>query len=444
MILIYTHKITPRLSYIFKHIFVRILNVPVRFTTTLEEFVAYNGCKFTYSKAPLGKEFFIRSHDLIFEQGINDIEITVQEWEEVPCFFNAGKKSSIPFDIFAASFYLLSRYEEYLPHVQDAWERFPAEESLAFKNNFLDKPVIDIWAYKLAEILKAHFPDFHFEPTPYNYISLFAINEAFLYKAKGVIRSVGGFLVDLFTLKLGAFWDRCMVLLKLQKDPYDVYDRMVSLQNNYKVSTMVFFLIGNFTTYDTNISLTKNKFRLLIKSLSDYVKVGLNASFFTMNNTEMLKKELTKMEDIIHIPTVRTRQHYLRINLPETYQNLIDFEVEEDYSMGYPDQLGFRASTCTPFYFYDLDFEIQTPLKVFSFSISDLVLRESLELSEKQAFQKLKASYEMVEKVNGTFVTLFHNKILSNYGEWRGWKYFYEQVLQLASVQKELENKGSK
>lgn len=444
MVLIYTHKITPRLSYIFKHIFVRILNVPVRFTTTLEEFVAYNGCKFTYSKAPLGKEFFIRSHDLIFEQGINDIEITVQEWEEVPCFFNAGKKSSIPFDIFAASFYLLSRYEEYLPHVQDAWERFPAEESLAFKNNFLDKPVIDIWAYKLAEILKAHFPDFHFEPTPYNYISLFTINEAFLYKAKGVIRSVGGFLVDLFTLKLGAFWDRSMVLLKLQKDPYDVYDRMVSLQNNYKVSTMVFFLIGNFTTYDTNISLTKNKFRLLIKSLSDYVKVGLNASFFTMNNTEMLKKELTKMEDIIHIPTVRTRQHYLRINLPETYQNLIDFEVEEDYSMGYPDQLGFRASTCTPFYFYDLDFEIQTPLKVFSFSISDLVLRESLELSEKQAFQKLKASYEMVEKVNGTFVTLFHNKILSNYGEWRGWKYFYEQVLQLASVQKELENKGSK
>ena len=444
MVLIYTHKITPRLSYIFKHIFVRILNVPVRFTTTLEEFVAYNGCKFTYSKAPLGKEFFIRSHDLIFEQGINDIEITVQEWEEVPCFFNAGKKSSIPFDIFAASFYLLSRYEEYLPHVQDAWERFPAEESLAFKNNFLDKPVIDIWAYKLAEILKAHFPDFYFEPTPYNYISLFTINEAFLYKAKGVIRSVGGFLVDLFTLKLGAFWDRCMVLLKLQKDPYDVYDRMVSLQNNYKVSTMVFFLIGNFTTYDTNISLTKNKFRLLIKSLSDYVKVGLNASFFTMNNTEMLKKELTKMEDIIHIPTVRTRQHYLRINLPETYQNLIDFEVEEDYSMGYPDQLGFRASTCTPFYFYDLDFEIQTPLKVFSFSISDLVLRESLELSEKQSFQKLKASYEMVEKVNGTFVTLFHNKILSNYGEWRGWKYFYEQVLRLASVQKELENKGSK
>ena len=442
MVLVYTPKITPRLRYIFKHIFVRILNVQVRFTNKVEEFLAHSGCKLTYSKVPLGDSFFIRSHDLLFEQGINDIEIAVQEWEEVPCFFAAGKKSSIPFDVFAASFYLLTRYEEYLPHVQDAYERFPAEESLAFKNNFLDKPLIDIWAYKLAEILKVHFHDFDFEPTPYNYISLFTINEAFLYKAKGVIRTVGGFLVDLLTLKLGAFWDRGMVLLKLRKDPYDVYDRMVSLQKNYKVSTMVFFVIGNFTTYDTNISLTKTKFRLLIKSMSDYVKVGLNASFFTMNNEEMLKKELTKMEDIIHIPTVRTRQHYLRVNLPETYQNLIDLEVEEDYSMGYPDHLGFRASTCTPFYFYDLDFEIQTPLKVFSFSISDLVFKESLALSKRQAFLEIKESLEQVKKVNGTFVTLFHNKLLSNYGEWRGWKYFYEEVLQLASVSKESIKRG--
>ncbi len=444
MVLVYTHKITPRLRYVFKHVFVRILNISVGFTTKVEEFVAHNGCKLTYSKVPLGGEFFIRSHDLLFEQGINDIEISVHEWEEVPCFFTAGKKSSIPFDVFAASFYLLTRYEEYLPHVQDVYERFPAEESLAFKNDFLDKPVIDIWAYKLLGILKDVFPDIEPKPRPYSYLSLFAVNEAFLYSSKGVIRSVGGGFVDIAKLKLAAFWDRCMVLLKLQKDPYDVYDRMVSLQNNYKVSTMVFFLIGNFTTYDTNISLTKNKFRLLIKSMSDYVKVGLNASFFTMNNMEMLKKELTKMEEIVHIPTVKTRQHFLRLNLPETYQNLLDFEVEEDYSMGYPDQLGFRASTCTPFYFYDLDFEIQTPLKVFSFAISDLVLRESLELSEKQAFQKVKESFEIVKKVNGTFVTLFHNKILSNYGEWRGWKYFYEQVLQLTSVQKEPENKGKK
>ncbi|MFC2110582.1 polysaccharide deacetylase family protein [Bacteroidota bacterium] len=432
MVLIYTHKITPRLTYIFKHIFVRILNTKVTFTSKIEEFVAHNGVKFTYSKVALGSEFFVRSHDLLFEQGINDIEIIMQKWnDKVSCFFPAGKKSSIPFDIFAASFYLLTRYEEYLPHVQDELERFPVEESLAFQNDFLELPVIDIWAYKLKEELMKRFPEYGFEARTYNYLSLFTINEAYIYKSKGLVRTIGGFLLDFFSLKLSAVWNRAMVLLNISKDPYDTYDSIISLQRKYKIDTSLFFLIANFTTYDANISLTKNKFKLLIKSMSDYVNVGLNASFFTMKNSDLLKKEMKKLEAVINIPTIKTKQHMERIDLPETYQNLIDFEVEEDYSMGYSDHLGFRASTCTPFYFYDLDFEIQTPLKVTPVAITDYVLRDRLGLSEKQALRKVQEIFKNVKSVDGTLVTLFHNELLSNYDDWRGWKHFYEQVISL-------------
>ena len=73
-----------------------------------------------------------------------------------------------------------------------------------------------------------------------------------------------------------------------------------------------------------------------------------------------MKKEKNRLEGITNMQTKRSRQHYLRFSLPETYQQLIDLEIEEDYSMGYASHVGFRASTCTPFYFYDLDFEIQT------------------------------------------------------------------------------------
>ena len=64
MILVYTHKVTPRIRYIFKHILTRTLLIPVGFTTTVAEFVAHNGPKFSYTKTPLGKEFFIKSNDL--------------------------------------------------------------------------------------------------------------------------------------------------------------------------------------------------------------------------------------------------------------------------------------------------------------------------------------------------------------------------------------------
>lgn len=75
-------------------------------------------------------------HDLLLEQGINDVEIYIQDWDEIPCFFPTSKNCFLPFDVFAASFYLLSRYEEYLPHLKDEHGRYPASESLAFKNGF--------------------------------------------------------------------------------------------------------------------------------------------------------------------------------------------------------------------------------------------------------------------------------------------------------------------
>ncbi len=80
MLLIYTPKITPRLTYTFKHFFTRILLLEVQFTTKVDEFVAHNGLKITYAKQPLGTEFFIQSHQLLFEQGINHIEINVSSW----------------------------------------------------------------------------------------------------------------------------------------------------------------------------------------------------------------------------------------------------------------------------------------------------------------------------------------------------------------------------
>ena len=199
MILVYTHKVTPRVRYIFKHIFTRTLLIEVDFTSKIEEFVAHNGLKMSYTKVPLGKEFFIKSNELLFEQGVNDIEISIQNWGKVPCFFPLGEKSAIPFDVFAASFYLISRYEEYLPHVKDVHERFTAEQSLAFKNNFLEKPVIDIWAFKMLAILKQKYPDFSPKKRRYKFISTVDVDNAYAYKHKNFVRTFGGFLTDFFS-----------------------------------------------------------------------------------------------------------------------------------------------------------------------------------------------------------------------------------------------------
>ncbi len=433
MILVYTHKITPRVRYIFKHILTRTLLISVDFTTKVEEFVAHNGPKLTYTKTPLGNEFFIKSNDLLFEQGVNDLDINIQKWDNTPCFFGAGSKSAIPFDIFAASFYLISRYEEYLPHVKDVHGRYTATESLAYKNGFLEKPVVDIWAYKLLENLKEKFPDYDYKTRSYKYLSTIDIDNAFAYKHKNFVRTFGGFLNDLFKLRLINVWYRFAVSLNIKKDPFDNFQKILDIKKASDIRTIFFCSIGDYTTFDTNVSASKNKYRLLIKDLVDYARVGLHPSYFTMQNPGLLKKEKERLESITNMPVIRSRQHYLRFNLPETYQQLIDLEVKEDYSMGYASNLGFRASTCTPYYFYDLDFEIQTPLKVFPFALMDTTLNDYLKITPKQSLGKIRDLRNEVKAVNGTFITLFHNESLSNHLRWKGWKRLYESMIKIAT-----------
>ncbi|NOR28145.1 MAG: hypothetical protein GQ540_06410 [Lutibacter sp.] len=429
MLLVYTHKITPRVNYIFKHYFVRILQIPVTFTTKVDEFVAHSGPKITYSKAPLGTEFFIRSHDLLFEQGINDIDINMSKWDETPCFFTAGETSSIPFDIFAAGFYLISRYEEYLPHVQDVHERFPAEESLAVKNNFIEKPVIDIWAYKFLELLKEKFPNYKYTNRAFNLISTIDIDVAFAYKHKGIVRTIGGFTNDILHFRVVNFWRRLLSVLNFRNDPFDTFKELLKIKKEHNVTTLFFFLIGDYTTFDKNISSSNSKFRSVIKSVADYAKIGLHPSYFTFKNVEKLKKEKLRLEHIMNTSITFSRQHFLRLSIPETYQNLIDLDLQEDYTMGYAKVVGFRASTCTPFYFYDLDFEIQTPLKIFSFAFMDVTLKDYMNLSPEESLQKIVELKDAVKEVNGTFISLFHNETLSENEVWKGWKTIYKTTV---------------
>lgn len=429
MLLVYTHKITPRLNYIFKQIFVRILQIPVSFTTKVEEFVVHNGPKITYAKSPLGSEFFIRSNDILFEQGINDIDIKVLNWDEVPCFFPAGEFSSIPFDIFAASFYLISRYEEYLPHVRDIHERFPFNESIAFKNGFLEKPVVDIWAFKFLEALKEKFPNYTYKEREFKMISTIDVDIAFSYKNKGILRTFGGFFKDFVQFRFVNIWYRLLTILNLKNDPYNTFSEILKIKKELKLTTLFFFLVGDYTTFDKNISSSNNKYRSLVKSVADYAKIGLHPSYYSHKDAALLKKEKLRLENIINTPVTFSRQHYLRLNIPETYQNLIDLDFEEDYTMGYARTVGFRASTCTPFYFYDLDFEIQTPLKLYAFAFMDGTLKDHLKLTNEESLAKILALKDEVKKVNGTFISLFHNNSLSENDEWKGWSTIYKQML---------------
>ena len=428
MLLVYTHNIAPRLKYVFKHICTRILGVEVSFTTKVEEFIAHDSLKISYTKQQLGNEFFIKSHDILFEQGLNDIEIHVQNWWHTKCFFFNGDKSAIPFDIFAASFYLLSRYEEYLPHVKDDFGRFLATESIAFKHDFLHQPVVDIWAYKFKEALQIQFPEFEFPQREYRIKPIIDVPSPYHFKLKGLMRSFGGAIKDLFKFEFKSLYNRFMVVFNLKHDPYDTFKYIINKQKQSKFKFLFFFLIGDFSTYDKGINPNKRKFVSLIKHVADYCEVGLKVSFFATDDFSILKKEKLKMEDILNTALKASRQSFSKLNLPESYRNLIEIEILEDYTMGYVNQIGFRAGSCTPFFFYDLDYEVQTPLKIYSYHVMDYVLLKNQSLLDKK--KMLNNVINEVKQVNGEFIPVFHNYTFSDVERWRGFKELFNIILE--------------
>lgn len=427
-LLVYTHNITPRLTYVFKHVCTRILGIHVTFTTVVEEFIAHQGLKMSYTKQPLAKELFVQCHDLLFEEGVSDVDIHILPWKHTKCFFSVGSKSALPFDVFASSFYLLCRYEEYLPYVADEFGRFSPEESIAYKHHFLKQPVVDIWAYEFKKIVQEAYPEFVFAKKVFQLQPIIDVPVAYKYKYKGIVRTIGGTLKDIVKFDFKEIYNRYLVLFKLRKDPYDTYKWLINNHKKRGLQPIFFFLLSNYTTYDKNISFQNKHFIALIKSIADYFEVGLKGSFLALDDIQILKTEKQRFEAIFNIPLAHTKNSFSKLKLPLVYRNLIDLEITSDYTMGYVSEAGFRAGTCTPFYFYDLDFEMQTPLKITPFCALDFVYRK-----HKNAVSEMTKLIDEVKHVNGTFAMVVHNYTFSNSLEWQGWRKTYTQVLNYAT-----------
>ncbi len=432
MLLVYTHKITPRLRYTFKHICTYILGIPVKFTSAVDEFIVHDSLKLSYTNKPLGKELFIKSHEVLFDQGITDMEIKVQPYRDTKCFFVTGPKSLLPFDIFAAAFVLLSRYEEFLPHVKDEMGSFPATESLGYQEDFLTQPVVDIWASYFKEALLEKYPTYDFPERKFSFQALVDVEQAYKMSSVGIMRWVSGFFGDLVRLKFSKVWLRFQVSFHLRKDPYDTFNWLINVQKNAKFKFLFFFQLGDYSTYTKNIRFNKKGFRELIKMLGDYSEIGLLFSKEALDSKKQMKIEKKRLENIINKPLNAVRCSKNMGSLPVQYREMIQLEAKNDYSMGYPNILGFRAGTCTPFFFYDLDYESITPLRLHPICAQPGAF-ESRGLDEQELNDKLDIFLKVkqeVERVNGAFVFCFSNKSVTGRGQDQGqWKQFFRELV---------------
>lgn len=422
MLLVYSDITSSRLQYTCDFIFKEQFGIDYKITIDSESFRNHAGAKINYSNSRMEDAYTIKSQSLLFEQDIKEQTINCVDLNNYKAFFKTSD-SDFPFDIFAAIFYLLSRYEEYLPHEKDMYGRFAHENSISFKEGFLNKPVINIWLTDFSSSLKKIFPALTFKTKTFNFLPTYDIDIAYSFKHKGFIRNLGGFIKS-------PSLERLAVLAGLKKDPFDSFDFMDKLHTEFNLNPVYFFLVATSgSLYDKNISPYSNAMWQLIKRHAKKYRSGLHPSWRSNNNFSILLKEKKILETAGKMEVNISRQHYIKMSMPQTYQELIKAGIEADYTMGYGSINGFRASVASTFYWYDLTTEKTTSLQLYPFCYMDANSFYEQNLDAGQALEELQYYLNECKKVNGFFISIFHNNFLGTDKQFTGWKEMYTKFI---------------
>ena len=423
-------EITPRIEYSFDLIFRNILGIDLVFSTNPEEYKQSALPKINYSQTNFSSGLFLKAHPILFEKNIVVQEIDTIEYLNMQLFFSTSNDSFLSFDPFAMTFYLVTRYEEYQSKNTDEHDRFTDSENILVRLGLHQKPIVDQMAYWVAEKVIAEYPEFKFRKRTFQLITTIDIDNAWAFKHKSPLVAFGAILKAISHGRSDELKQRAVVFLGLRNDPYDTYKYILETYKGLLNRVLFFFLIGDRDKYDRNISHKNKSFRQLIADIASVCEVGIHPSYSSNEKAWLFETEKERLENVIKKPVTQSRQHYLKLKFPKTYQNAIKSGITDDYSMGFASLVGFRAGTCTPFNFFDLSQNKSTELQIHPFQTMDVTLKNYLHLDPQSAWQIIEELMHEVKKVNGTFISLWHNESLKNSGQWLGWREVFEQILE--------------
>jgi len=323
---------------------------------------------------------------------------------------------------------LLVRVEEYDETDLDEHGRFRAESSSLFSKGLLGFPVVDGWVATIKQALTDKF-GLALKEDAYSLLSTIDVDHLYAYKHKSAKIKYGSILKDLIKLDFQRLRDR-----SAGKDPYARIDEMLDWHEAEGVEPIFFVLTAQRSTYDKSLSPSSLTFISDIASLSTRATVGLHPSYASNVSPHILKKEKKDLTAIVGREITKSRQHFLKLSFPDTYRRLISQGVKEDYSLGYASQVGFRAGTSRPFYWFDLHQDKTTDLRLVPFTYMDITLKRYLAMTPEAARLAISDLHEAIKAVNGQCCFIWHNSSFYEAEGWAGWEEVYKSILSSSNI----------
>ncbi len=338
---------------------------------------------------------------------------------------NKGHKIECGIDIFASSFFMLSRWEELVNPLRDAHERFPVRVSLAFKCKFLHRAVVNEYVELLWNILTHLGVQQKRKSRHFSFVLTHDVDLSQLWRNSfSPIKTILG---DIFKRKNKAAIRQHFNYFRKKKDPFDTFDELMDLSENQGLQSHFFFIAGGNTRFEGNYKIDDFSIKKLITRIHERGHVvGIHPSYDTYLDATMLSWEVDALRQMSPQPVKAGRQHFLRFSVPHTWQAWEDNGLEWDSTMGYAGMVGFRCGTCYPFPVFNILTRkelnlVERPLLVMEVS---LFSETYMGLTQAEALVKVQEIMETVRQFDGEFVLLWHNSNLVLNGEdyWETYK----------------------
>ncbi len=338
-------------------------------------------------------------------------------------------------DVFSFAWELLSLKEDHdAGSPRDEHGRVLETALLAMRNGWSDRPVLDERVLAFAASAKQSLPSLPPVRRNYRSVATLDVDNGFMYLGREPWRSLGSACKDLLRGDVKKITERYRVLRGCEPDPYDVYELFRALSHSSADRTIVNFLVAPRGPHDHAVGTSHALMRQRMKQVADHSEVGIHPSYRSTEEPELILREKQRLEEVIGRPVSLSRQHFLRKHLPSTYLQLIDAGISEDHSLGSANHIGFRAGTCTPFPYFDLIKQRETELMLWPFAVMDSALAYKLALSPDKAIARTRNLVDAVKAVQGTFISVWHERFLSDHGPEKGWRRVAEEIIRYAKA----------
>lgn len=331
-------------------------------------------------------------------------------------------------DVFGGAFVLLTRYEEAVDPSRDQYERFPAEASIAVRENFIERPLADEYSELLWSLVSAYAGTSlrrqgsrfkvslgHDVDAPYKYLFCGPMSFAKTELASRLRRH-----------ERSSLWDNVRTWRRvragdLRSDPYNTFDLLMDASELRGWRSTFYFIADRTAGWKDGLyDIDDSAIILLMTRMRQRGHwIALHGSFNSYDSADHLAREKRRIEEAVckagfPVPIDEIRQHYLRFDVRSTPAAWSDAGLRLDTTLSFAQRAGFRCGTSRRYRMFDL--VRRSPLSVFEqpLIVMDTSLLEYQKFDAISTVECVRRLAMRVARYGGCFTLLWHNSTLVN------------------------------